>query len=79
MSTSNKRFFHDDLSQQYSLNSNSTIKKRICTSLVPTVPRSVTNFTRKSTLNRRSISSDVKSNTNNSLFYGEEMTIDVNK
>lgn len=78
MSKPNKRFCCDDLSQQYSLNSNSSIKKRICTSLVPTVPRGVTNFTRKSTLHC-SISPDVNLDTNNSLLYAEEITVDVNK
>ncbi len=72
MSTSNKRFLDDDLFRQSCINSTSSIKKRLCISLVPSVPRGGTNY-----LQNHSISSDINSNPNNSLFNSKEMTLDA--
>jgi len=76
MSTSNKRFFDDDLLQQSFINSTSSIKKRLCISLVPSVPRGGTDYLHKFSLNH-SISSNINLNANNSLFYSKEMTLDA--
>lgn len=78
MSASNKRFYRDDPSQQYSINSNSTIQKRFCISLVPGVPRGGKNYAQKSSFNRR-ISSNVDLRINNFPSYSIETTIDTNK
>jgi hypothetical protein len=57
MSTSNKRFFDDDLFRPSFTCSPSSIKKRLCISLVPTVPRGGANYL-----------SDINSSPNNLLL-----------
>ncbi|CAF3727149.1 unnamed protein product [Rotaria sp. Silwood1] len=79
MSTSNKRFFDDiDLFQQYFISSPSSVKKRLCIPLVPSVPRGGTNYIDKYILNH-STSSDNNLSTNNLLFYSEEMINETNE
>lgn len=58
MSTSNKRFFDDDIT-----NSTSSIKKHLCISLVPSVPRGGTDY-----LHNHSISLDINSNSKELIF-----------
>lgn len=44
MSTSNKRVFDDELLRQNFIHSSLSIKKRLCISLVPSVPRGGANY-----------------------------------
>jgi hypothetical protein len=76
MSTSNKRFFDDDLFRQSFVNSTSSMKKRLCISLVPSVPRGGRDYTHKFNL-QHSMSSNINLNPDNSLFSSKEMTLDA--
>jgi hypothetical protein len=76
MSTSNKRLFDDDLFRQYFIFSTSSIKKRLCSSLVPSVPQGGTNSIQNSCLDH-SMSLDMKLSSNNLLCYSKEITLDA--
>ncbi|CAF1414659.1 unnamed protein product [Adineta steineri] len=65
MSTSNKRFFDNDLFQSTS------IKKRLCSSLVPSVPQGGTNSIHQSSLDH-SFSSNI-----NLTSYSKQITLDA--
>ncbi|UJR22597.1 hypothetical protein I4U23_025641 [Adineta vaga] len=75
MSTSNKRFFDDDLYRSHFIPSTTSIKKRLCSSLVPTVPQGGTNSINKSSLDHSS-SSDTNLISNNLLSYPKEITFE---
>jgi hypothetical protein len=65
MSTSNKRFIDDDQFRPSFIPSNSSIKKRRCLSLVPSVPRGGNTFPVSPTNNSKGIpldAGDVKNN-----------------
>ena len=57
MSKTNKRFFDDDLFRQTFI---SSTKKRVCPSLVPSVPRGGTNY-----IHQFRLSADLQSYANN--------------
>ena len=75
MSVSNKRSFADDPFEQNITCSTSSVRKRLCISLVPSVPRGGRTYVHKISLNHSTL--NINLNLTKLLFYPEEMIFDV--